>query len=99
MFQRFQNFDGLKEHQLKEHGKVGQMKRSITSNMQGIINEGQKIEEINSYWCSVCEKFFQNFASLNVHLEKEHQNAPLRAKRSKMNDKIKRKKVLYYTKY
>ena len=98
-FRGFQNYDGLKEHQLQEHGKVGSMKRSITSNMQGIINEGQKIEEINSYWCSVCEKFFQNFASLNVHLEKEHQNAPLRAKRSKMNDKIKRKKVLYYTKY
>lgn len=98
-FRGFQNFDGLKEHQLKEHGKVGQMKRSITSNMQGIINEGQKIEEINSYWCSVCENFFQNFASLNEHLKKEHHNAPLRAKRSRMNDKIKRKKVLYYTKY
>ena len=98
-FRGFQNFEGLKEHQLREHGKVGGMKRSITSNMQGIINEGQKIEEINSYWCSVCEQFFQNFASLNAHLKKEHQNAPLRAKRSKMNDRIKRKKVLYYTKY
>ena len=98
-FRGFQSYDGLKEHQLQEHGRVGGMKRSITSNMQGIINEGQKLEEINSYWCSVCEKFFQNFASLNAHLKEEHQNAPLRAKRSKMNDKIKRKKVLYYTKY
>ena len=98
-FMEFKNFDGLKEHQLQSHGKVGGMKRSITSNMQGLINETQKVEELNSYWCSACGKFLQNFASMKAHLEKEHQNAPIRAKRSKMNDKVKRKKVLYYTKY
>ena len=98
-FMEFKNFDGLKEHQLQTHGKVGGMKRSITSNMQGLINESQKVEELNSYWCSACGKFLQNFASMKAHLEKEHQNAPIRAKRSKMNDKVKRKRVLYYTKY
>ena len=98
-FMGFKNYDALKQHQLQSHGKVGGMKRSITSNMQGIINEGQKVEELNSYWCSTCGKFLQNFASMKAHLEKEHQNAPLRAKRSKTNDKIKRKRVLYYTKY
>ena len=95
----FRNYDSLKEHQLKLHGDVGSAKRSITSKMQGIIKENQNIEELNSYWCSACGKFFQNFASLNVHLQKDHQNIPMRAKRSKMNDKVKRKKVLYYSRY
>ena len=95
----FRNYDSLKEHQLQSHGDVGSAKRSITSKMQGIIKENQNIEELNSYWCSACGKFFQNFASLNVHLQKDHQNTPMRAKRSKMNDKVKRKKVLYYSRY
>jgi hypothetical protein len=95
----FRNYDSLKKHQLQSHGDIGSAKRSITSNMQGIIQENKEIEELNSYWCSACGKFFQNFESLNVHLQKDHQNTPMRAKRSKMNDKIKRKKVLYYTKY
>ena len=95
----FRNYDSLKEHQMQSHGDVGSAKRSITSKMQGIIKENQNIEELNSYWCSACGKFFQNFASLNVHLQKDHQNTPMRAKRSKMNDKVKRKKVLYYSRY
>ena len=95
----FRNYDSLKEHQLQSHGDVGSVKRSITSKMQGIIKENQNIEDINSYWCSACGKFFQNFASLNAHLQKDHQNTPMRAKRSKMNDKVKRKKVLYYSRY
>ena len=49
-FMGFKNYDALKQHQLQSHGKVGGMKRSITSNMQGIINEGQKVEELNSYF-------------------------------------------------
>jgi uncharacterized C2H2 Zn-finger protein len=95
----FRNYDSLKEHQMQSHGDVGSAKRSITSKMQGIIKENQNIEELNSYWCSACGKFFQNFASLNAHLQKDHQNTPMRAKRSKMNDKVKRKKVLYYSRY
>ena len=95
----FRNYESLKEHQLQSHGDVGSAKRSITSKMQGIMKENQKVEELNSYWCSACGSFFQNFASLNVHLQKEHQNTPMRAKRSKMNDKVKRKKVLYYSRY
>ena len=95
----FRNYDSLKDHQLRSHGDVGSVKRSITSKMQGIIKENQNIEELNSYWCSACGKFFQNFASLKVHLHKDHQNTPMRAKRSKMNDKVKRKKVLYYSRY
>ena len=98
-FVEFKNYNSLKEHQLQSHGDVGSAKRSITSKMQGIMKENQKVEELNSYWCSACGSFFQNFASLNVHLQKEHQNTPMRAKRSKMNDKVKRKKVLYYSRY
>ena len=95
----FRNYDSLKKHQMQLHGDVGSAKRSITSKMQGIIKENQNVEELNSYWCSACGKFFQNFASLKVHLQKDHQNTPIRAKRSKMNDKVKRKKVLYYSRY
>ena len=59
----------------------------------------QNIEELQSYYCSSCGKFFKNFKLLHSHLEIEHHNAPLRAKRSKTKDKVDRKKVLYYKNY
>ena len=59
----------------------------------------QNIEELQSYYCSSCGKFFKNFKLLHSHLEREHHNAPLRAKRSKTKDRVDRKKVLYYKKY
>ena len=98
--QQFRNYESANRHQIQTHGTVGALKRSITnSNMKGVIGSNKQVEEIQSYWCSACGSFLQNFDSLQRHLKEKHTNAPIRAKRSKTNDKIKRSRVLYYTKW
>ena len=98
--EQFRNYESAKQHQLETHGVNGPLKRSLTNTkLKGVIGGERQLEELQSYWCSNCLRFFQNFESLQSHLKKAHSNAPLRAKRSKSSDKIKRSRVLYYSKY
>ena len=98
--EQFKNYESAKQHQLQIHNLNAPLKRSITNtNIKGVIGGETRSEELQSYWCSSCGSFFQNFDSLQNHLKKQHSNSALRAKRSKTNDKIKRSRVLYYSKY
>ena len=39
-------------------------------------------KELTSYWCSKCQKFFQNFDLLQAHMKKDHSQGDVGAKRS-----------------
>ena len=56
------------------------------------------IQDLESYWCTKCSRFFKNFESLKDHLLHRHNEKAVLAKRSKTKDRVK-KKVPYYEDY
>ena len=56
--------------------------------------------DITSYWCPKCQTFFQNFASMQSHMLKEHEEGTTAAKRSITRDKKPQKnKKMFYEPY
>ena len=56
--------------------------------------------DITSYWCPKCQTFFQNFASMQSHMLKEHEEGTTAAKRSITRDKKQQKnKKIFYESY
>ena len=56
--------------------------------------------ELTSYWCPKCQTFFKNFASMQSHMLKEHEEGTTAAKRSITRDKKPQKnKKMFYEPY
>lgn len=57
--------------------------------------EVTKMQDLESYWCTKCNKFFKNFNTLKQHLSEDHNDGVVKAKRSKTKEQVKR----FYTDY
>ena len=66
---------------------------------QNFNSNNDATTDLASYWCSKCQKFFQNFQSLQSHMH-EHEEGKTAAKRSYTRERIpKPNKKMFYEAY
>ena len=104
-FNQDQNISDVAEEKQDTNEKL-KLNKDTTSHLNFLDNtnimgpqEITRVEDLQTFKCTKCTQIFRNFESLDNHLQKDHNQPELIAKRSKTKDKVKRRVPDYYSNY